>query len=305
MPETIPVLTPEELAHLGTMETNAAVAKLLNIWLDTPITGWDLDFSVGRKFLRTQMPERKLLVGEGWHNPEGSLDYLTHFLAERLSQSQGLWGKIMVRIAVLGVCVAQKITNSQEKAEKIDLAVMGGDFSGVLAGAYLKRMGFPVGTLVCCCNENNRLWELVHLGGTATGGVTVATRTPELDVLLPQGLEHWLYLLGGSKAAVEYAQCVYMGEDYTPGEELLKCMRQELYVSVVSDRRMEFTLETAGTLLSPYDALIYAGVQDYRAKNGEYVYCLMLSEKSPALCADTLAQVLHTTPDAVLTRLRR
>ena len=198
---------------------------------------------------------------------------------------------------------------SRMEQEETDLAVLSGDFSGVLAGVYLKQMGFPVGKIICCCNENNSPWELVHLGTLRTDGVTVTTKTPEADVWLPLGLEGVLCLLGGSAAAVEYARCAYMGSDYVPGEDLLKALRRLLYVSVVSDSRMLFTisgvLQTSDRLLSPYEALTYAGIQDYRAKGGENRLCLMLSEKSPALDDLVCAQALGKKPEEVRAILRR
>ena len=82
-----------------------------------------------------------------------------------------------------------------------------------------------------------------------------------------------------------------------------------MYVSVVSDSRMGFTLKgvlkDTGRLMSPYEALTYAGVQDYRAKGGENRMCLMLSEKSPRLDEPLLAAALHKELREVQGILRR
>lgn len=283
------------------------MANLLNLFWEEKLTGWDLDFSVGRRWVRLCGLERKAKFCQCWHAPEGRIDSLNNFLSGRLGISWGFWGETAARIAVLGMGLSRLLT--QEEEAPFDLAVVGGNFSAVFAGLCLKAMGFPVGKVIICCNENNSAWELVHLGALRTDGVTVTTKTPEADVWLPLGLEGVLCLLGGSAAAVEYARCAYMGSDYVPGEDLLKALRRLLYVSVVSDSRMLFTisgvLQTSDRLLSPYEALTYAGIQDYRAKGGENRLCLMLSEKSPALDDLVCAQALGKKPEEVRVILRR
>ena len=110
-------------------------------------------------------------------------------------------------------------------------------------------------------------------------------------------------------AAVDYAKAAYMGLSYTPSEELLKVLQREVYVSVVSDNRMAFAaagvLQTTGCLVSPYDALCYAGVQDYRAKSGQNRMCLVLSQRDPALDATVLADALGIPGKQIEAYLRR
>ena len=179
----------------------------------------------------------------------------------------------------------------------------------MLAAEYLKIMGFPVGTVVCCCNENNSVWELIHLGTLRTDGVCIPTRTKLADTVLPEGLEHFLWLLGGDRSAVDFAKAAYMGLSYTPSEEVLKALQRQIYVSVVSDNRMAFAaaglLQTTRCLVSPYDALCYAGVQDYRAKSGQNRLCLVLSQRAPRLDAEVLADTLGISGKQIEAYLRR
>lgn len=235
------------------------------------------------------------------------MEAMAEYLSARFQMPLGFWGKTAVRIAALGMGLAKNL--SEEGEEPVDLAVVGGDFSGALAGLCLKAMGFPIGKTLVCCNENNSPWELVSLGALRTDGVTVKTQTPEADIWLPLGLEAVLSLLGGNDAAMEYAKCAYMGADFVPEDDLLKALRRLLHVSVVSDSRMTFTLrgvlKDTGRLLSPYEALTYAGVQDYRAKGGENRMCLMLSEKSPQLDERLLSEILNKEPREIQSILRR
>lgn len=307
-PEKLPRLTRKEIEELGCQPENAAIAALLNRFGDWNVTGWDLDFSVGRRWVRLTPLERKAKLCQCWYAAEGRVDSLTEYLSGRFQIPWGFWGKTAVRIAVLGMGLSRSLAEDGE-SPAVDLAMVGGDFAGVLAGLCLKAMGFPVGKLIVCCNENNSAWELVHLGALHTDGVTVKTMTPEADLWLPLGLEGVLSFIGGPSAAVEYAKCAYLGGEFLPGEELLRALRSLLYVSVVSDSRMAFTLsgvlKNTGRLLSPYEALAYAGVQDYRAKGGENRLCVLLSEKSPQLDEEILARALKKSLPEVRAILRR
>lgn len=252
---------------------------------------------MSRNWVRLHSVQRKSILLECWHNPDGDLGYFLRFLSERFGRNAAFWASTAGKISVLAAGLGKMMVDASLKPEeKADLACISGDFSGVLAGLYLKRMGFPVEKVVCCCNENSSVWELVHLGSLRTDGVCAETKTPRADTVLPEGLEHLLFLLGGSRQAMAYAKASYAGQSFTPSEELLKALRQNLYVSVVSDSRMAFTaagiLQTAHCVISPYDAMCVAGVQDYRAKCGENRLCLLLSEWAPGLDAKTLADAL-------------
>lgn len=110
------------------------------------------------------------------------------------------------------------------------------------------------------------------------------------------GLEHLLYCLGGPKPAVEYAKVSYMGLTYEPEQSLLRQMQRALFVGVTSESRLTLTLtgvlKNYDCLLSPYTAILYAGVQDYRSKAGENRRALLLSERSPEPDSDTISALL-------------
>ena len=84
---------------------NTAAAKLLSLFLGERISPWDLDFSVGRRWVRQKELDRKNVLIQCWHNPEGETAYLTRFLSERLGQELGFWAGVCVRIAAAGQTV--------------------------------------------------------------------------------------------------------------------------------------------------------------------------------------------------------
>ena len=119
------------------------------------------------------------------------------------------------------------------------------------------------GNIICCCNENGNLWNLIHHGQFRTDTVSVPTGTPEADVTLPAGLERLIYACGGLAEVDIYLDACRRGGMYCPRDSVLSRLGEGLDVSVVSSRRMISTISgirgSAGYLLSPYAALAYAG----------------------------------------------
>ena len=89
---------------------------------------------------------------------------------------------------------------------------------------------------------------------------------------------------------------VRQGATYYADDAFLHRMRQGIYVTVSSDRRVLATIPSAygthGYLLSPASALVYAGLQDYRARTGEMRTALLLTEKSPVCDQQIVSQAL-------------
>ena len=90
---------------------------------------------------------------------------------------------------------------------------------------------------------------------------------------------------------------------YCPRDSVLSRLGEGLDVSVVSSRRMISTISgirgSAGYLLSPYAALAYAGLLDFRGRTGESCHALVLAEKSPICDAGTVANALGVSEDAL------
>ena len=97
------------------------------------------------------------------------------------------------------------------------------------------------------------------------------------------------------------------GETYYPDDVLLSRLRSGMYVSVVNTPRMMDIIPNAYTthnyILSPYSALAYGGLLDYRAVTGESRRSLILAEKSPLVDRDTVANALSIDSDTLVNRL--
>lgn len=312
LPFRMPRFTPEDIGALSEKPFSARVADILNLLFNTRLSGYDVEFCVGRYPVRLAPMSHRILMGESWHNPEGTFSHMTRSLAGRIradgTPQAGDWTQIGIRIAVLfgifGDLIREGIAGN---GQSVDISVVSGDFSAPMSAWYARAWGLPIGNIVCCCNENNRVWELLHQGQLRTDGVSVTTATPEADVTLPVGLERLICACGGYPEALRYVDACRQGGVYCPNDGLLAEMRQGIGVSVVSGKRMESTIPsvyaTNSYLLSPYSALAYAGLLDYRARTGESRWGLILAEKSPACDGRTVAGALGISLAELQSRL--
>ena len=72
----------------------------------------------------------------------------------------------------------------------------------ILASYYAKRMGLPVGKLVCASNENNVLTDFLTTGTYTAKREFFKTTSPSMDILVSSNLERLLYHVTGSDAEV-------------------------------------------------------------------------------------------------------
>ena len=289
LPFHMPSFSGAEVAELLDQPPNCCMAQVLNLLLQSKLTGWDLDFTVGRRPLRQRPLGRRTVMGETWHNPGFRFDRLVTDLTAKISQTEteqpGNWAKIAVRIAALfGLFAA---LGRESLGDGADVAMVSGDFSGPISAWYARQWGLPIGTIICCCNENNTLWELIYHGQLRTDAVSIATDLPEADVALPENLERLIRGCGGVDEVKRYVDACRRGKAYCPGEPVLSKLREGLVVSVVSSQRIESIVRNVqrsyGCAIASDAALAYGGLMDYRAKGGAYRLCMVLGEKAPEI----------------------
>lgn len=310
-----PVFSEEDIRAFKEKSFNRCVADILNVLFQTRLTSWDVDFVIGRYAVRLQMLGKRLIVSEGWHNLESDFSRIVKNLSALLLGEKtaeictGCWAEVGIRIAVLfgifGELMREGLTDGKQK---IDISVVSGDFSAPMSAWYARKWGLPIGNIVCACNENSNLWDFVCHGTLRCGDVALSTDMPVADVVVPEGLERLIYSCGGKEETERYLDALRKGGNYYVEDAFLHRLRKGLYVTVSSRSRMESTIPTVfGThsyVLSPYSALAYAGLQDYRSRTGESRTALLLEERSPLLDEDTVSAALGITAEALTDYLK-
>ncbi len=296
LPYRSPMFSPAQIEALGEKSFGQCVSDVLNLLFETQLTGWDVDFAIGRYPVRLVNLRHRVCMAECWHNPDWSYDRMAHNLAKLLgsgAQLPGNWCSIGIRIAVLFGIFSELKRSGIHQA---DVSVVAGDCAGPAGAWYARAWGLPIGNIICCCNENKPLWDLMVHGQMRTDCIALTTPVGSADVTRLTELERLLYEFGGVEEAVRYADACRSGSVYIAGEQTLGSLRQGQYVSVVSTQRLNQIIPGAYTthqyLHSPGSALAYAGLQDYRAKTGQTRPAVILAENSPGLDAAFVAETM-------------
>lgn len=299
VPFHAPVFSEEQLTSLKEQSLNQCIAQVLNYLLNTNISSWDVDFCVGRNPVRLQSVGHRTMIAESWHNPGWDSAYMTDRLYSCLTtdgNGASDWFKIALRIGILaGICGQMQ----RSGIDCVDIAVASGDFSVPMSAWYARQWGLPIGNIVCCCNENNSLWDLICQGQMRTDTLSVPTWIPDADISVPPDLERLIYACGGTEENVRYVDACRCGGMYCPEDSVLKKLRRGFYVSVVSSQRGKETISSVyrahGYVPAPASALAYAGLQDYRVKTGSTRYAIVLADQNPVCHAASVACAMGIT----------
>ncbi len=84
--------------------------------------------------------------------------------------------------------------------EAMDVVVPTGNFGNILAAYYGKRMGLPIGKLVCASNENKVLFDFFKTGVYNRNREFILTSSPSMDILISSNLERLIYAIAGDDA---------------------------------------------------------------------------------------------------------
>ena len=106
------------------------------------------------------------------------------------------FGRLAPQIAYYFSAYLDLVSSGQiEAGEKVNFAVPTGNFGNILAAYYAKRMGLPVGKLVCASNKNNILTDFMRTGVYDRRREFYKTMSPSMDILISSNLERLLFEL--------------------------------------------------------------------------------------------------------------
>ena len=305
--------TKEDIRALKDRSFGQNMAQVLNFFFGTGLTGWDIEFAAGRSPIRVDTVSRRIYVAEAWHNSHWELEHLVQLISERLAGSEPVetptnWVRLAVHIASIFASYGNLLSTGQlEVNQVLDLAVTTGDFTAPMAAWYARQLGLPIGNILCGCNANGGLWDLLNHGQMDTGSLAVKTVTPKADFSLPRNLERLIYETLGMEEVQRYLACCHLGDAYELEEEPLMKLKEGLFAAVISDSRVESitysVYRSANYIFSPYTALAYGALTDYRARTGEIRPVLLLAERSPTCDVETVARFLRVDTGTVFRRM--
>lgn len=314
LPFRLPQLDKASIDTLHEKSVCRNMADILNLFFSAGLSEVELEFVLGRSSTRVCTMNHRVAIGELWHNVQWNYDNSVQAVSDALRRENkgdapAEWVETAVRIASIfalyGQIVAEGVISS---GETLDIAVPVGDFAAPMAAWYARKMGLPVGMIICGCNENSALWDLFNLADMSTGDTVSETLTPLCDHQVPAGLVRLIYHTLGVEEALRYDEICQKGRHYALPEEQFELLKEGIFTAVSSISRIDSVIRnvysTTGYILSPYDALAYGALLDYRSKSGQGTTCLLLSERCPVCDDKTTAYALGITTEELVARLQ-
>ena len=170
--------------------------------------------------------------------------------------------------------------------DEVNFSVPTGNFGDILAGYLAKRLGLPVGALICASNANNVLTDFIRTGTYDRRRPLLKTTSPSMDILVSSNLERLLYLLSGdTKLVAGLMQELNTQGVYTIPAQLLEKIQSQFWAACCDDARAAEIIgrvyKEDGYLCDPHTASGWAAAEDYVAETGDNRPMVVLSTASP------------------------
>ena len=185
-----------------------------------------------------------------------------------------------------------------QMGDKVNFCVPTGNFGDILAGWLAKKLGLPVGMLVCASNANNVLTDFIRTGTYDRRRTLHKTISPSMDILVSSNLERLLFFMSGNNTSLVAELMGKLNKDgiYTVPEAMKQAINEEFWAGYCDDAQASRTIEKVfkeqNYLCDTHTATGWAVAEDYVAATGDNRPMVVLSTASP-----------YKFPEAVLSSL--
>ena len=182
------------------------------------------------------------------------------------------WGRLAPQIVYYVSAYCDLVADGKIKmGEQINVCVPTGNFGNIFAAYLAKRMGLPLGKLICASNANNILTDFLRTGVYDRNRDFYLTMSPSMDILISSNLERLLYFVAGHEKTIGYMKALKETGRYAVEPEILAKIN-EVFVGYCADEAQ--TAATISDYKNRYDYLIdthtavaCSAAEQYRSDN--------------------------------------
>ena len=227
-------------------------------------------------------------------------------LAERgyfLSSANSInWGRILPQVVYYISAYCDLVRDGKlNMGEKVNFCVPTGNFGDILAAYYAKRMGLPVGRLICASNRNDVLTDFLRTGIYDRNRPFHTTMSPSMDILVSSNLERLLFDLSGENDAEvrSYMESLTKEGRYEVSDSIKAALREQYWGGFcdeagTADAIADF-YHHKGYLIDTHTAVAAHVMEQYRAATGDRTPTVFVSTASPyKFCNHVLAAIGET-----------
>ena len=146
-------------------------------------------------------------------------------------------GRLLPQFVYYFEAYSQMVKDKKIKiGDKVNFAVPTGNFGNILAGYIAKKIGLPVGKLICASNENNILTDFIETGIYDANREFKKTNSPSMDILISSNLERLLYYLCEDDHQVfDYMNQLKTNKKYEVSQAIKQKIREQFYSGMCNE----------------------------------------------------------------------
>lgn len=209
------------------------------------------------------------------------------------------WGRLVPQIVYYFSAYADLLAAGEITAgEKINFAVPTGNFGNILAGWYARKMGLPVGRLICASNDNNVLAEFINSGTYDRERDFKRTISPSMDILISSNLERLLYELSehdGSKV-LDWMSMLKKEGRYTVDSQVKQRVSEMFWGSYTTEAETIETIrevyDNYGYVVDPHTAVAVDVYDKYVISTADMTKTVIVSTASPFKFNESVARAI-------------
>lgn len=196
-------------------------------------------------------------------------------------------GRLVPQIVYYVYAYAQLVKTGQIVAgDKINFTVPTGNFGNILAAYYAKKIGLPVGKLICASNENNVLTDFFKTHIYDKKRSFKVTSSPSMDILVSSNLERLIFHLLGNNAGktADLMKSLNQHGQYELTDfdsAILELFAAEYATEAETAAEIKRVYEVSDYIEDPHTAVASAVYQKYRTATGDETTTVVASTASP------------------------
>ena len=196
-------------------------------------------------------------------------------------------GRLIPQICYYVYACARLLAEGRiEEGDTVNAVVPTGNFGNILAAYYAKRMGLPLGKLICASNENKVLYDFFRTGTYDRNREFILTSSPSMDILVSSNLERLIYHIAGddSQKNRELMETLVSRGSYEITEEMRAAL-EDFYGNYADEgetaEEIRRLYESCGYVVDTHTAVASAVYQKYTAQTGDREKTIIASTASP------------------------
>ena len=213
------------------------------------------------------------------------------------------WGRILPQVVYYISAYCDLVRDGKlSMGDKVNFCVPTGNFGDILAAYYAKRMGLPVGKLICASNCNDVLTDFLRTGVYDKNRPFHTTMSPSMDILVSSNLERLLFDLSGENDAEVkgYMDALAKTGKYEVSDAIKAALADQFWGGFCGEAGTSAAIakyyKENGYLIDTHTAVAASVMEQYRKATGDKTVTVFVSTASPYKFCDHVLRAIGETP---------